>query len=470
MRKVGSLLCALLGVGAFVACGSSQHGYDPNEDPNHAGGDPGNGTGSGGDGGGFGSTDAKASLDPDAACAKDTQHATQTPLDLYIILDTSGSMAELTTTGPTKYEAVRGALNAFLADKGSDGIGVGLQYFPQPKPGVPATCTADAQCGAGSPCLLKACKSNIPFIGTDPTPCGSDFDCDIFSSCKPLGQCVNDKNFFCFPGGPDCDNGAGACGPITGSICLAADSCDSAVYAKPNVAIGTLPGVAGAINASLAGKKPSGGTPTAAALQGAVDQARQYAGANAGHAVMTVLITDGLPGDFDPKCSTDINAVANVARSAASGTPSIKTFVIGVFTPDEQSAAQNNLNQVASAGGTTSALVITTNQNVEQQFLQALTKLRGSALPCEFSLPQPKSGTPDYTKVNVQYASGSAPGTLLPNVSDSGACSGSGGWYYNVAPSSGTPTKIELCPTSCDALKKDANATVDVIQGCTTIK
>jgi hypothetical protein len=178
-----------------------------------------------------------------------------------------------------------------------------------------------------------------------------------------------------------------------------------------------------------------------------------------------VLVTDGFPSE----CNADIHAVAAIASNALAGKPSVKTFVIGVFTQMEQMQAQQNLDLVANAGGTQSAFVITTSQNVEQQFLQALGTLRGSALPCEYNLPVPKSGTPDYGKVNVEYGSGGAPPTVLPNVTDANSCTAQGGWYYNVPPSGGTPTKIELCPASCDSLKKDAKATVNVLQGCTTV-
>jgi hypothetical protein len=468
MVKIGLFFAALAAVGVGVACGSSGNGYDP-------AGPAGSGDGGGGGGGdsaigpsgdaqNFGTTDAKPNVDPDAACATDTQHATQVPLDLYIMLDTSGSMGETTPAGPTKWESVKGAITTFVNDGASKDIGVGLQYFPTRKPGVPDSCTTNAQCGAGAPCFLKACMSNVPIFPSNPKPCNSDNDCAFFiESCQTLGQCANDKNYYCFLGG-NCGGNLGSCVAMTSSFCFNGDSCDAPQYSAPAVAIATLPGAAGAVTSSLASKKPAGGTPTSGALQGAVDQAKQYATTNAGHAVMAVLVTDGLPSE----CNTDMNAVAAIASGALAGSPSVKTFVIGVFTQDEQAQAQQNLDQIANAGGTQKAFVITTNQNVEQQFLQALTALRGSALPCEYNLPVPKSGTPDYGKVNVEYSSGGGAPTVLPNVKDASACSAGGGWYYNVAPTSGTPTKIELCPTTCDTVKKDAAAKIDVFQGCTT--
>jgi Mg-chelatase subunit ChlD len=459
-----------LAVGVGVACGSSgKGGYDPSAPGAGPDGDGGGGeTGLGRpdeDGGpSFGTTDAQPTVDLDAACAADTQRATQVPLDLYLMLDTSGSMSEAPNGGPTKWEAVKAALTAFMADPASAGLGIGLQYFPTLKAGVPASCTSSAQCGPGAPCLLKACRSNIPFVGVNPTACDSNSQCTPFiESCQPLGQCANNHDYFCFLGG-DCGNGLGQCQAMASSFCVNGDSCNAPDYAKPSVDIAALPGAASAVTASLATKSPAGSTPTSAALQGAVDQAKQHATANKDHAVVVVMATDGLPTE----CNADINAVSAIAGAGVSGTPSVKTFVIGVFTPEEQAQAQQNLNQIASAGGTQQAFVITTNQNVEQQFLQALTALRGSALPCEYTLPVPKSGTPDYGKVNVQYTPGSGSATTLPNVKDASACTPQGGWYYNIAPSSGTPTKVELCPATCDTVKKDSKAKVDIVQGCAT--
>src|SRR5438477_7129233 len=46
----------------------------------------------------------------DAACAAHTQKAEQLPLDIYIMFDASASMTDMTSTGQTKWDAVRMAL------------------------------------------------------------------------------------------------------------------------------------------------------------------------------------------------------------------------------------------------------------------------------------------------------------------------------------------------------------------------
>jgi hypothetical protein len=164
-------------------------------------------------------------------------------------------------------------------------------------------------------------------------------------------------------------------------------------------------------------------------------------------------------------CQPDSNAIA------ASGLPTIKTFAVGVFAPEDVAAGTTFVNAVASSGGTTQAFVIDTTANVTQGFLQALNTIRGTALPCEYLLPLPASGTPDYSKVNVQYTPASGQPVTIFYVETASKCDPTkGGWYYDVDPANGgTPTKIEICPATCATLKADSGGRVDVVQGCKTI-
>jgi Mg-chelatase subunit ChlD len=65
----------------------------------------------------------------DSSCAAVSQKASEIPLDLFIMQDQSGSMKDATADGTTKWNAVKAALKAFLADPKSAGLGVGIQYF-----------------------------------------------------------------------------------------------------------------------------------------------------------------------------------------------------------------------------------------------------------------------------------------------------------------------------------------------------
>jgi len=77
-------------------------------------------------------TPSDASLgDSFVGCATDTQRGKQLPLDLYVMLDTSGSMNDLVGPQRSKWDAVSAAITAFVNDPGSAGIGVGVQCFPK---------------------------------------------------------------------------------------------------------------------------------------------------------------------------------------------------------------------------------------------------------------------------------------------------------------------------------------------------
>ncbi len=355
-------------------------------------GDDGGPTGNfGGDSGGIGS---------DAACAAAKSKGEQLPLDIYIMLDQSGSMNEMVAGGGTKWTAVSGALKTFVAQP-STGVSVGIQYFGlKTAGGCTPTCNTSADCGANGPCFLGAC----------------------------LG----------------CTAGA--------------DSCTASDYAKPEVEIALLPGNATPLTTSIGMHSPTTGTPTSAALQGAVDHAKAWAGAHSGHATIVVFATDGDPSS----CDTNLTNIDAIAAAAANGTPKVLTFVIGV------GSSLANLNGIAAAGGTMQAFIVDTNQNVNQQFLDALNKIRGTALGCTYKIPLPESGTPDFTTVNVQYVPGNGMGAqVIPQVANKAACPTSGNaWYYDNA---NAPTQIVLCQATCTAITSDSHGEVDVLTGCKTI-
>src|SRR4051812_30417313 len=87
------------------------------------------------------SNGATSSVLDGSACAQVVSKGEAVPLDMYILLDKSASMLDTTGAGPTKWDAIRAALESFVSDPLSKGLGVGLQYFPLLKPGVPGTCT-----------------------------------------------------------------------------------------------------------------------------------------------------------------------------------------------------------------------------------------------------------------------------------------------------------------------------------------
>jgi hypothetical protein len=241
------------------------------------------------------------------------------------------------------------------------------------------------------------------------------------------------------------------------------ESCDPADYANPAVEIGALPNLAPSIVTSLTAHHPSANTPTAAALQGALNHAKVWAQTHSGHLVVVVLATDGVPSECTP---SDAAGLSQIAATALMGTPSIKTFGIGVFSPADVPAGPTLLDAIAAAGGTTKAVNINTSQNVGQEFLMALNSIRGMQLGCQYSIPVPEAGTPDYGLVNVQYTPKGGMPVIIPQYPNKSGCPTTGdGWYYD---NPAAPTQIFLCDSSCSTIGADATGSIEVLLGCKT--
>jgi hypothetical protein len=93
----------------------------------------------------------------DNACGGAIFEPEQLPLDMYFLVDSSGSMAEPTAAGANKWDLVTSALVNFLSDGQNAQIGVGIGYFPD---GVQPTCAAG---DPGCLCIpvINICFSNL---------------------------------------------------------------------------------------------------------------------------------------------------------------------------------------------------------------------------------------------------------------------------------------------------------------------
>ncbi len=418
------------------------------------------------------------------SCTGETTTAKLVPLDLYLMLDSSGSMLETTEDGAgsaDKWTAVKAALEAFLGDDGSSGMGVGLQFFPQRKEDVPASCMSDAECGPDAgPCFLRLCWN---VIGYAAIPCVQDSDCPYPEPgvCDEFGVCEDNDGYVCIPGNECITQDAtgelvslGECLPPPPEItqCLGETSCELPPYGTPEVPIGELPGAHAALVSALAARMPDGNTPTRAALAGAIEHAVSFAEENPEHKVAVVLATDGLPTECIGEDVTTLEeAIAEVAEVAGVGLDTgVQTFAIGVFSPyDISIGAPMGLDTIAQAGGTERAFIVDTSQNVTTQFLEALNAIRGTRLTCEFQIPDPPSGeTLDFGFVNVDFTSGSTTTRLL-RVPDEDACDPvNGGWYYDVDPELGEPSRITVCRSSCEAFQSTDDGSVQIELGCAT--
>jgi len=87
--------------------------------------------------------DSGASSGGTATCNAQVREGQRVPIDMYLLVDSSGSMAE-PVAGGSKWDVVSTALIAFLKDARNADTGVGLGYFPA---GAQGTCQqGDAGC------------------------------------------------------------------------------------------------------------------------------------------------------------------------------------------------------------------------------------------------------------------------------------------------------------------------------------
>lgn len=506
MNKTFSLAC--IGATAlWIGCSAGVKATNPTGTAGTSGGGTSGGgtTGNGGSsatgtGGSLPGFDASIDLGggdarTDGVCSASMTPAEPVPLDLYVLMDSSLSMNETTSTG-TKWGDVRTAMKTFFESQSSAGLGVGLKYFPGVQSGAMPTCTNDgpdtAACGAYGPCdRRKTCVGSaqstmsVTPLCVDASTCGGSITCSLIQDCGGGSYCAK---------GPTATSGCTGCNTFAG-YCHLRDRCDAAYYAMPDVAVGTLDGTNGGqaamLNTSLMGHNPAGYTPTGPALTGALMFARQRIAAMPTHRVAIVLVTDGLPGGFlgssgtgfpTPECAPNsITATAGDPGIApllsgtmgATGAPPVNTFVIGVFSGAAAATAQTNLDMLAKAGQnstTATAVVIDTGGNVATALQNALKSVQSKAIACDYQLP---TGGVDFKKVNVSFTTGANSETAIGHApidgTDGSGCDARGGWYYDKDPASGTPTKITACPASCSTFQTDLNGHVNVVLGCPTI-
>jgi uncharacterized protein YegL len=227
--------------------------------------------------------------------------------------------------------------------------------------------------------------------------------------------------------------------------------CNVGNYKTPSVSMRALPD-ANAFSSAINNQTPNGGTPTRPALIGAIQYAQEQLAQNPGNKVAVVLVTDGEPND----CQSSVSSVAAEAQKVAQTIP---TYVVGVGN------SLSNLNQIAAAGGTQKAFIVSTNNPAQTaaDFQNALSVIRGQALACDLKMPTPPAGKElDINTVNVVYTPAGGQGQTLTY---NGSCNGGTGWRYD---DPAKPTKIVLCAQQCSQIQAAQGGKLELVTGCAT--
>jgi hypothetical protein len=344
------------------------------------------------------------------------------------------------------------------------GAGNGGSTGPTPGHGLPVTSVAPV--GGGAECAAQSLSPTLLDIFImldksasmdDPTASGRS-KWDVIT--RSLMTFVNDPK----SAGIGAGLGFFGLGGGTDTSCTADD------YASPIVPIAALTPNAQQIAAAIGLTSPAGNTPTEPALHGAISYALGWAQQNPSHKVIVVFATDGLPNG----CNSSVDGAAAVAATGVTATPSIPTYVIGVFgdedcpggvTQGAQCTVVENTNQIAKGGGTNTAFVVDASGDTGAQFLQALNSIRTANVGCNFAVPAASGGVVDFSQATVSYTRGNSGAAVsLAWVSSASACDPTtGGWYYDDVTS---PNQVRLCDASCTQVIGDPNAHVDVRLGC----
>ncbi len=239
--------------------------------------------------------------------------------------------------------------------------------------------------------------------------------------------------------------------------------CDQKAYQIPEVPFGLLPGNAAAFVAALDAATPNGmSTPIYPALGGGILAGIDIASNDPNSRSAVLLVTDGAPQGPAPTCGgvnpEDPAVIEALAKVGADFNPPVVTYVVGLPGVNQAFA-----NGVAAAGGTGSAILVG-NVNVEQEFKDALAKVRGDALPCDYAVPKKVAdGEFEVTEVNVVVTYSGKDPAFVTQVS---TCGNKDGWHYD---DPANPKRIVLCPATCSKLHGDFKAKIEIALGCETI-
>ncbi len=344
------------------------------------------------------SFDAGGSVDA-AACAQTAVEAKPLGIDLYVVLDKSGSM--------------HGPVSTWQAAKGD--------------------------CNVGQTVNSKWCKSINALA-------------NYFSAPNPNGNRAA-LNFFS--------------GTFTDA------QCGGSLYSTPQVpVVGFVPlPDTNAFVSAMNAQAPGGETPTEAALRGIVIYTSNASTYTAGRQRVGVLVTDGYP----TSCEASASKLAAIADTHFKST-AVPIFMVGMdgadFSHLETMAAGGHAAMHAKkVGGLTNACGNGKSQcqswNVgdgsNNALAVALEQIQYEAAACSFAMPETDAGIIDPGTVNAEYLQSGTTPKALSRVTNAASCTSSGGFYFD---NNASPTTIKLCSTTCDVVRADAKAKVQVKLGC----
>lgn len=247
--------------------------------------------------------------------------------------------------------------------------------------------------------------------------------------------------------------------PRDGSCTSEVESCNGDLYYKPQVNWGLLPSHASTLATAIAAQDTNGCTPTQDALNGVLRGARDRQAVLKDHVVAAVLVSDGEPccGMCPIESDDGLGQIAYQYANPSGGEPPIRTFAIYA-----DSTASDSMTAIAVQGGTGQAYNATGGTSA---FITALDDIRAVLLACEYKMPVPEAGVVNPEVIEVEYTPSSGDAEQIPRIKPPEECGTDAGWYYD---DDTNPTRIILCPATCETVQEDPEGRVDVLVGCSS--
>jgi hypothetical protein len=469
--------------------------------------------------------------DPGAQCLGETHEAEKIAVDMFVMLDISGSMLEALPTlqligTTTKWDAVRQSLEAFVQAPETADIGIGLQYFPQDNEGVPLSCAATEDCNGFGPCTNSVCIVNdeldigdgsppIPFVRYSDADqfCSADADCaGADESCRTIiGACV-------YPPGTFDDIAGGrfvnmATDPLAApvpALCSGGADCQALSPARcEEIGVCSLQ----AFRCTPSVGCPAGAGecvpfPYSCLNQTSCDEARYSAPAVAisdsptRSAEVVASLRAQVPLGQTPTGPALAGALEQ-ARSWAEQNPDRQVVTVlatdgfpTVCEPLEIPDIATVASDAASGARSVRTFVIGVFSNEDlgsdgQRRLDTIALAGGTdrAFVINTSgnvagdfldalnvirnsavgcdFQLDGSGELNFDRVNLQVTDANGSSTGLVNVGDVTACGSDDGWYY-VRDAAGTPLQITVCPSTCSRFRQEEGVRADLQIGCAT--
>lgn len=419
-----------------------------------------------------------------ADCSAFSASAAAKPVDIALLIDRSGSMAD-------RWGPLMEALDGFLL-RLNPASHLALQVFPeagslpQAQPSGLDLLRNQGICGDCSTgdCLPQTCTSDVDCGGST---CNQEFG---ICTCQSDGEC-NEAGSICHRSWCDrgnisidlgqppiqmplcggitqCDGGAPcrSFGELARAVATPTPTDDSEAYETPLVPF-TLDHTE--VQIALDGIGPNGRTPMAQALEGYQTYLRADLEENPDRRAVVLLVSDGLPDGAEAGLAAAVSLVGELRQGL------VDTYLIGITTADDAGARvlSEGLQQLAAAGSEREAFLVEDGGDTLGELETTLNQIIEAAnVECEFELPAPPDGRSlDLENMTLVVTEGSVAGEA-PFVLDPSECNPAApGWHFDALPPVvEVPSSVLLCPGLCDRLTRSATVSVDFSVSCEAVR